>query len=47
MVSGDLAARTVPEAPSSVATLARRYARVCDYEIGAELKDSVLIVHRP
>ena len=43
MVSGDLAARAVLEAPGSVATLADRYARACDDEMGAELRDSVLI----
>lgn len=42
MVSGDLAARTIGESPNP-ATLARRYARACDYEIGAELRDSVVI----
>lgn len=42
MVSGDLAACAVLEhAPLS--TLARRYRRACDYEIGAELRDSVLL----
>lgn len=42
MVSGDLAARTVLET-RSVTTLARRYTRACDDEIGTELRDSVLI----
>lgn len=45
MVSGDLAARTIIDAdrrrpPSD---LASAYARACDREIGAELRDSVLI----
>jgi geranylgeranyl reductase family protein len=43
MVSGDLAARSVLEAPRAVHTLARRYSRACDREIGAELRDSVMI----
>jgi geranylgeranyl reductase family protein len=43
MVSGDLAARSVLEAPQAVHTLARRYTRACDREIGADLRDSVLI----
>jgi len=42
MVSGELAAKTVIES-ASPATLARRYKAACDYEIGAELRDSVLI----
>ena len=44
MVSGDLAARAVLDSsPDSLPTLARRYRRACNYEIGAELRDSVLI----
>lgn len=44
MVSGDLAARTVIDTPPNrVPTLARRYQRACDHEIGRELADSVLI----
>jgi flavin-dependent dehydrogenase len=44
MVSGELAARAVAESPArSLATLARRYRRACEREIGAELRDSVLI----
>ena len=44
MVSGELAAKAVVETPArSVSTLARRYRRACDHEIGAELRDSVLI----
>jgi geranylgeranyl reductase family protein len=42
MVSGELAAKTVIES-AAPATLARRYQRAVDYEIGAELRDSVLI----
>jgi flavin-dependent dehydrogenase len=42
MVSGELAARAVQASPS-VATLAARYSRACDDEIGAELQDSVRI----
>ena len=44
MVSGELAAKAVIATPArSVSTLARRYRRACDSEIGAELRDSVLI----
>ena len=44
MVSGDLAARAVLESsPDSLPALARRYRRACNYEIGAELRDSVLL----
>ena len=44
MVSGDLAARAVMATPSgAIATLARRYQRAVRREIGAELRDSVLI----
>ena len=45
MVSGDLAARAIIETPGAPAgnRLARRYRRVCNYEIGVELRDSVLI----
>ena len=42
MVTGDLAARAVMER-APLATLARRYRRACDYEIGPELRDSVLL----
>jgi geranylgeranyl reductase family protein len=42
MVSGELAARTVCE-PATAATPAEQYARKVDREIGAELRDSVLI----
>jgi len=42
MVSGDLAAKAVL-GPGGVSTVARRYRRACDYEIGAELRDSVRI----
>jgi geranylgeranyl reductase family protein len=44
MVSGDLAARTIISTPAkAVATLARRYHRAVRREVGAELRDSVLI----
>ena len=44
MVTGELAARSVAEsARGAVASLVRRYRRAIDYEIGAELRDSVLI----
>jgi geranylgeranyl reductase family protein len=45
MVSGDLAARAIIETPGAPAghRLARRYRRACDYEIGSELRDSVLV----
>lgn len=42
MVSGELAAQAVQRSPD-VARLAARYRRACDYEIGAELRDSVRI----
>src|SRR5262249_7905554 len=41
MVTGELAANAV--AANDAATMAARYRRACDYEIGAELRDSVLI----
>ena len=44
MVSGELAAKSVIGMPArSVSTLVRRYRTACDHEIGAELRDSVLI----
>ncbi len=44
MVTGELAARSVVEsARGAVASLVRRYRRAVDHEIGAELRDSVLI----
>jgi flavin-dependent dehydrogenase len=44
MVSGDLAARAVMATPSgAIATLAQRYQRAVRREVGAELRDSVLI----
>ena len=44
MVSGELAARTIISTPArAVATLARRYHRAVRREVGAELRDSVLI----
>jgi geranylgeranyl reductase family protein len=42
MVSGELAAK-VAAAGGAVADLAVRYRRACDHEVGAELRDSVLI----
>jgi geranylgeranyl reductase family protein len=42
MVSGELAARAVQTTPD-VASMAARYRRACDHEIGAELRDSVRI----
>jgi geranylgeranyl reductase family protein len=42
MVSGELAAAAIQSAPD-VATMATRYGRACDDEIGAELRDSVRI----
>ena len=42
MVSGELAARSVVDA-GDASQVARRYRRACDYEIGAELRDSVLL----
>jgi len=44
MVSGDLAAGAViATPPNAIASLAPRYRRACDIEMGAELRDSVLI----
>ena len=44
MVSGDLAARTITSTPArALVKLARRYQRAVRREIGAELRDSVLI----
>jgi geranylgeranyl reductase family protein len=42
MVTGELAAHAI-RTTSSVSKLAGRYRRACDYEIGAELRDSVRI----
>jgi flavin-dependent dehydrogenase len=42
MVTGQLAARTIVQG-NGTASLADRYRRACDYEIGTELRDSVLI----
>jgi geranylgeranyl reductase family protein len=42
MVTGELAAHAIRTTPS-VSKLAARYRRACDYEIGAELRDSVRI----
>jgi geranylgeranyl reductase family protein len=43
MVSGDVTARVILRSKGSVEHLADRYRRACDDEIGAELRDSVLI----
>jgi len=43
MVTGDLAAKAIIETRGDPRKLARRYRRSCNYEIGAELHDSVLI----
>jgi flavin-dependent dehydrogenase len=43
MVSGELAARAVVATAAEPAKLAAVYRRACDYEIGCELRDSVLI----
>lgn len=43
MVSGELAARAVIDAPGDRAGAAARYCRACDHEIGRELRDSILI----
>ncbi len=43
MVSGELAGRSVLDAARDIKTAAAAYRRACDYEIGAELRDSVLI----
>lgn len=43
MVSGELAARAVVASARNPTAAAARYCRACDDEIGAELRDSVLI----
>jgi len=43
MVSGELAARAIAEAPAEIGKLAGRYERAVRREIGAELRDSVYI----
>ncbi len=43
MVTGELAARAVAEGGDHPAEVVDRYTRACDHEIGAELRDSVLI----
>jgi flavin-dependent dehydrogenase len=43
MVSGDLTAGAILGSKGNVHELAERYRRACDHEIGAELRDSVLI----
>ena len=42
MVSGDLAANTIVDC-ANPASMATRYTSACDYEIGAELRDSIAI----
>lgn len=43
MVSGDLAARAIIDSRGDAPSAVRRYFGACDYEIGAELRDSVLL----
>jgi flavin-dependent dehydrogenase len=43
MVSGDLAAQAVLRTAGDPSVMAREYRCACDYEIGAELRDSVAI----
>jgi geranylgeranyl reductase family protein len=43
MVSGELAARAILDTGRGATNLVRRYRLACDYEIGAELRDSVRI----
>lgn len=43
MVSGELAARAVAASAGDPSAAPSRYCRACDHEIGAELRDSVLI----
>lgn len=43
MVSGDVTARTVAESNGSIERLAARYRQAVDYEIGMELRDSVMV----
>jgi flavin-dependent dehydrogenase len=43
MVSGDVTARVILRSNGSAERLADHYRRACDYEIGAELRDSVRI----
>src|SRR5579864_4338933 len=43
MVTGELAGRAVAERPAATSGMAEAYMRACDHEIGAELRDSVLI----
>jgi geranylgeranyl reductase family protein len=43
MVSGELAARAILDTGRGATNLVRRYRLSCDYEIGAELRDSVRI----
>ena len=43
MVSGELAARAIVESAPALTAAATRYCRACNYEIGGELRDSLLI----
>jgi flavin-dependent dehydrogenase len=43
MVSGERAAAAVAAAPGDITGLSERYRRACDHEIGAELRDSVVL----
>jgi flavin-dependent dehydrogenase len=43
MVTGDLAARAIVERGAASSGLARYFSRLCQNEVGAELRDSVLI----
>lgn len=43
MVTGDLAAQAILAAGGDAASAVRRYRRLCNAEIGAELRDSVLL----
>jgi flavin-dependent dehydrogenase len=43
MVTGELAARAIVDAGANVPTLAPRYQKACNREIGRELRDSVLL----
>lgn len=43
MVTGELTARAILQSKGSVESLADRYRQACDHEIGAELRDSILL----
>jgi len=43
VIGAERAASAVVEAAGDIAGLAERYRRACDHEIGAELRDSVLL----